>query len=122
MNSKALIIARNKVIARMPPWAHLIRGSLMKYHTKCGNRRCRCQASKKYRHGPYNYLVVHKGKGKQRLYLIPPDKLQAVKKGKNAYDVLWDGIVKIAGINLLLLKAKGAEDDSHTKSIKAKNT
>lgn len=121
MNIHALISARNKIIARMPSWARVIRGSLMRYRTKCGNKRCRCHTSKKYRHGPYTYLVVHKGNGKQRLYLIPPDKLDAVKKGKHAYNVLWNGLIKLAEINLLLLKSPGGGHERKPKPIKAAN-
>ena len=93
----------------------------MNYRTKCGNKRCPCHTHTKHRHGPYHYLVVHKGKGKQRLYLIPPEKLDSVRRGKQAYDELWAGIVKIAEINLLLLKAAGGNDAGKPKSVTATN-
>jgi len=50
-------------------------------------------------------LVVHRGGGKRKLYLIPSDKLAAVRQGKKAYDHLWDLLVKISEINVQILKA-----------------
>lgn len=120
---KSLIATRKKLIEQMPSWSEIVRGSLMNYMTKCGNKGCQCHKDKKYRHGPYTYLVVHKGKGKQRLHLISKTDIEEVKRARKAYDKLWEGLIKIAELNLMIIKAKGKANakNSTTKSNKTKD-
>jgi hypothetical protein len=102
---KTLTRSRDQLIAQMPPWDQIFRGSLMRYSLRCRYKGCRCHRGPSFRHGPYWYLVVHRGEGKRKLYLIASDKLAAVRQGKKAYDRLWNLLVKISEINVQILKA-----------------
>ena len=103
---QTLCAQRQQMIAQMPAWTEIVRGSLMRYGTRCGYRGCRCHRGPAFRHGPYWYVVVHQGKGKQKLYAVPKDQLRQVRKGKRAYERLWRALMKVSEINLRILKAQ----------------
>ena len=102
----ALRAERDHLIAQMPPWSSILRGSLMRYAKECGSRGCKCHRSVAFRHGPYWHLVMHRGKGKQKNYLIPASKLRQVREGRKAYDRLWSNLVRLSELNMLILKSE----------------
>lgn len=106
LDPAALRVQRDRLIAQMPPWSSILRGSLMHYANECLSRGCKCHRGKAFRHGPYWYLVVHKGKGKQKLYLVPARMLRQVRQGRKAYDRLWSNLVSLSELNLLILKSE----------------
>lgn len=106
LDSASLRAQRERLIAQMPPWASIIRGSLMRYANECRSRGCKCHRGMAFRHGPYWYLVIHRGKGKQKLYLVPARKLPRVRQGRKAYDRLWSNLVRLSELNLLILKSE----------------
>jgi hypothetical protein len=97
---------RAHVIGSLPGWSKVIRGTLRKYYGTCGNKGCRCHKNKKYKHGPYWYVVAQFGIGKQKVYLIRKNQLKEAKSGMKAYNELWDKLCKISTINLEILKSK----------------
>lgn len=97
---------RDRLIAQIPPWTAILRGSLMRYRIECRSRGCKCHRGKAFRHGPYWYLVVHRPKGKQKLYFVPSNLLARVRRGKRAYDQLWRNLLAISELNLVLLKGE----------------
>ena len=106
LNSTSLLARRERLIAQMPPWPSIIRGSLMLYAKECRSRGCKCHRGVAFRHGPYWHLVIHRGKGKQKLYLVPAHKLSQVRRGRKAYDRLWSNLVRLSELNLLILKSE----------------
>lgn len=106
LNSSALRAQRVQLIAQMPPWSSILRGSLMRYANECRSRGCKCHRGKAFRHGPYWYLVIHQGKGKQKLYQVPAPKLPQVRQGRKAYHRLWNNLVRLSELNLLILKSE----------------
>ena len=106
LNPVALRAQRDRLIAKMPPWSSIFRGSLMRYANECRSRGCKCHRGMALRHGPYWYLVIHRGKGKQKLYLVPPSKLRQVRRGRNAYARLWSNLVQLSELNMLILKSE----------------
>jgi len=105
-NTQQLENDRSRVMDSLPDWRKVIRGTLRKYYWTCGNKGCHCYKSKKHRHGPYWYVVVNFGIGKQKMYLIGKKQLKEAKSGIKAYNELWDKLCKISTINLELLKLK----------------
>ena len=103
----SLLAQRDRLIAQTPPWTAILRGSLMRYFIECRSKGCKCHRGKAFRHGPYWYLVVHRSKGKQKLYLVPVPKLAQVRQGKKAYELLWRNLLRISELNLLILKGRG---------------
>ena len=96
---------RDRLIAKLPPWSQLIRGSLVHYYLTCGNPGCRCHRAKRNRHCPYWYVTVSYAAGRQKRYLIPPQKLPMARQGIAAYHRMWKGLDRISELNLALLKS-----------------
>jgi hypothetical protein len=107
MNSKGQIEKElEKEIRMMPDWRRIIRGTLMKYYWTCGNKGCHCYRSKKERHGPYWYIVVNFGIGKQKMYLIGKEQIKETREGIKAYKELWESLCRISSMNIELLRLK----------------
>ena len=118
LNPLALQAQRDHLIAQIPSWRTILRGSLMRYSIECRSRGCKCHQGKAFRHGPYWYLVVHRSGSRQKLYFIPPRKLHQVRQGKRAYDRLWKQLLKVSELNLLLLKAGDWRPNEHKRAGK----
>lgn len=88
----------------VPPLADVIRGTLLRYYLTCGNPDCRCRRNKRNRHGPYWYVAVSYGKGRQRRYLLPANSVARAKRQIAAYARLWEGLCRISELNLDLLR------------------
>lgn len=102
----ALRAQRDRLIAQMPSWSSILRGSLMRYAKECGSRGCKCHRGGAFRHGPYWHLVIHRGKGKQKIYLLPASKLRQVRQGRTAYNHLWRNLVRLSELNVRILKSE----------------
>ena len=104
MTPAAVLRGRAKEAAKAPALADVIRGTLLRYSLTCGNPDCRCRRSKRNRHGPYWYVSVSYGKGRQRRYLIPASQVARAKRGIAAYGRLWESLCRISEFNLDLLR------------------
>ena len=102
----SLLVQRKRLMDQIPPWTAILRGSLMQYANECQSKGCQCHRGKAFRHGPYWYLVIHRGKGRQKSYLIPARKLAQVRRGRKAFDQLWKNLIKLSELNLLILKGQ----------------
>lgn len=97
--------ARARLVAGLPSWNTLIRGTLMRYRLTCGRVNCRCRKAKRYRHGPYWYVAVAYGKGRrQKMILVSPDQRRKVAEGIRAYKALWKKLCRISELNLDLVR------------------
>jgi len=97
---------REEKIKSLPDWHKIIRGTLMKYYWTCGNKGCHCYKNKKERHGPYWYIAVNFGIGKQKMYLISKNQINEVKEGIREYKELWRKLCKISSLNIELLRLR----------------
>ncbi len=77
------------MLAALPEWGSLIRGSLIERKSECGKPRCRCHQGKP--HGPYYYLSVTRRVGKTQIDYVPAEKVEQVRRGIRAYQeaVVW---------------------------------
>ena len=100
---RRLLVARDREIAKIPPWARILRGTLQCHYAPCGKHACRCRNSKHHHHGPYWYVAVSTV-GKKKRVLIPADQALGAKRAIAAYVKLWKGLCRISEINLSLLK------------------
>ena len=97
--------SRAAAVCRMPRWTEVIRGSIRQSNLTCGKPLCRCHQSPKKRHGPYWYVTVPLGNGRNKSYLLTAAQVPAIKKAKAAYEKLWKELCVIADLNLALLRA-----------------
>lgn len=101
---RRLLLARNREIAKIPPWTRILRGTLQCHYAPCGKSACRCRKSERHHHGPYWYVAVSTT-GKKKRVLIPAQQALGAKQAIDAYVKLWKGLCRISEINLALLKA-----------------
>ena len=104
-----LLAARERAVAQAPPLGEVVRGTLLRYRLTCGSAACRCRRAPLYRHGPYWYVAVSYGRGRQRRYLLPAGQVPKARRGIAAYNRLWKSLCRISEINLSLLRMKGEE-------------
>lgn len=67
-----LVKERSALEARLLKHERFVKGSLVYLRTSCGKPNCRCQRSKKHRHGPRLYVSIVL-QGKQRMVYVPKD-------------------------------------------------
>jgi hypothetical protein len=103
-SQRGLLTDRDREIAKIPPWTHILRGTLQCHYAPCGKDSCRCRKSKQHHHGPYWYVAVSTA-GKKKRVLIPAGQAPGARRAIAAYVKLWKGLCCISEINLSLLKA-----------------
>ena len=89
-------------LAKLPPVAEILRGSLMERYVTCGNPSCKCARGE--RHGPTWYLSVTLGPGRTTGSIIPEEKVDEVRGWIENYHKLKDRLEKISDINRELLR------------------
>jgi hypothetical protein len=98
---------RRQGLAKLPPVAGILRGSLMERYVTCGNPSCKCARGE--RHGPNWYLSVTLGPGRTTGSIVPEDKVDEVRSGIEDYHKLKDQLEKISDINRELLRRQRAQ-------------
>jgi hypothetical protein len=93
---------RRQGLAKLPPVAEILRGSLMERYVTCGNPSCKCARGE--RHGPAWYLSVTLGPGRTTGSIIPEEKVAEVRGWIENYHKLKDQLEKISDINRELLR------------------
>ena len=103
-----LALRQRKVgLARLPPVAGILRGSLMERYVTCGNPSCKCARGE--RHGPSWYLSVTLGPGRSTGSIIPEEKVDEVRSGIENYYKVKDQLEKISDINRELLRRERSQ-------------
>ena len=100
--SELALRQRRVGLAKIPPVAEILRGSLMERYVTCGNPACKCARGE--RHGPTWYLSVTLGPGRTTGSIIPAEKVAEVRGWIENYHKLKDQLEKISDINRELLR------------------
>jgi len=100
--SELALRQRKAALAKLPPVAGILRGSLMERYVTCGNPSCKCARGE--RHGPSWYLSVTLGPGRATGSVIPEEKVDEVRGGVENYHQVKDQLEKISDINRELLR------------------
>jgi hypothetical protein len=100
---KRLIDRRRRVMARLPPFEDLLRGSLVVRSLRCGKPSCRCAEGEGHR---ATYLSVTHAGGRTEQISVPLDLVPLVERQVANYRAWWDAIEKISAINRELLRAE----------------
>ncbi len=99
-----LLTKRNRLIARLPACAHLLRGTIVSRGNICGNPHCRCKRKPNPQpHGPYQYLS-HRGRTKTQMIFLNKKKLRYTQQGIKEYNQLIDLLYQISELNFKLLR------------------
>lgn len=100
--SELALRQRRVGLAKLPPVAEILRGSLMERYVTCGNPSCKCARGE--RHGPSWYLSVTLGPGRTTGSIIPEERVDKVRVWIENYRKLKDQLEKISDINRELLR------------------
>jgi hypothetical protein len=100
--SELALRQRRQGLAKLPPVAEILRGSLMERYVTCGNPSCKCARGE--RHGPSWYLSVTLGPGRTTGSIIPDEKVDEVRGWIENYHQLKEQLEKISDINRELLR------------------
>ncbi len=100
--SELALRQRKQGLAKLPPVAGILRGSLMERYVTCGNPSCKCARGE--RHGPTWYLSVTLGPGRTTGSIIPEEKVDEVRSGIEDYHKVKEQLEKISDINRELLR------------------
>lgn len=83
---------RDRLVARLPRAAKLIRGSLVRYY----HEGCRCHPNGRY--GPYWYLSVNQG-GRTKMRKLHAQHVPHVRRALQNYERWWKTWLRIFELN-----------------------
>jgi hypothetical protein len=116
--SELALRSRRQGLAKLPPVAEILRGSLMERYVTCGNPSCKCARGE--RHGPSWYLSVTLGPGRTTGSIISDEKVDEVRHWIENYHKLKDQLEKISDINRELLRRHRAQQRKRKRERKGK--
>src|SRR5436853_7936992 len=98
--AKKLLEQRQILASELPPFAEIVRGSLVTRYRRCGKATCHCVRGPG--HGPAHYLVVTLKAGKTEQILLSEEMLPVARQFLNNYNRWWTDLEQVASVNLLL--------------------
>lgn len=99
-----LLRERKRIVRRPAGWAPVLRGSLRRHRSRCGNPRCRCHDKKApVLHGPYQYLS-QRYQSRTQTILLTKSKLPHAVAWVANYKHLLKLIYRLSEVNFRLLR------------------
>lgn len=102
--AKKLLEQRQILASELPPFAEIVRGSLVTRYRRCGKATCHCVRGPG--HGPAHYLVVTLKAGKTEQILLSEEMLPVARQFLNNYNRWWTALEKVAAVNRRLLRLR----------------
>jgi hypothetical protein len=102
--AKKLFEQREMLTSSLPPFAQIVRGSLVTRYRRCGKPTCHCVKSRG--HGPAHYLVVTLKPGKTEQILLSEEMLPVARQFLNNYKRWWMALEKVSAVNRRLLRLR----------------
>lgn len=100
---KRLVDRRRRVIARLPPFEDLLRGSVVVRFLRCGKPNCHCVDGEGHR---ATYLSVTLPGGRTEQISLPLDLVPLVERQVANYRAWWNAIEAISAINREVLRSE----------------
>ena len=116
--TKKLLERRQMLASRLPPFAEIVRGSLVTRYRRCGKATCHCARSEG--HGPAHYLVVTLKPGKTEQILLSEKMLPVARQFLDNYKRWWAALEKVSAVNRRLLRLRVAALAERGKSTRSK--
>lgn len=107
-NRADLEARKNAVIAALPPFSEMVRGSIFERQIKCGKASCRCAKGQGH---PTTYLSVSFEGGKTVQITVPKRLIPIVRNWVENYSKFWDALEQISEINRQLLRKRLLEPE-----------
>ena len=105
---KELEERKQAIVASLPPFNEMVRGSLFERRVKCGKASCRCAKGGEH---PATYLGVSFKGGKTVQITVPKKLVSQVRKWVENYSEFWSALEQISEINRQLLRKRLLESD-----------
>jgi len=102
--AKKLFEQREILTSGLPPFAQIVRGSLVTRYRRCGKPTCHCVQSRG--HGPAHYLVVTLKPGKTEQILLSEEMLPVARQFLDNYKRWWTALEKVSAVNRRLLRLR----------------
>jgi len=102
--AKKLFEQREMLTSGLPPFAQIVRGSLVTRYRRCGKPTCHCVKSRG--HGPAHYLVVTLKPGKTEQILLSEEMLPVARQFLDNYRRWWAAVEKVSAVNRRLLRLR----------------
>lgn len=102
--AKRLLEQRRVLAAELPPFAEIVRGSLVTRYRRCGKATCHCARGRG--HGPAHYLVVTLQAGRTQQILLSEDMLPVARQFLDNYKRWWAALEKVSEVNRRLLRLR----------------
>jgi hypothetical protein len=116
--AKKLLERREKLASGLPPFAEIVRGSLVTRFRSCGKPTCHCVRGQG--HGPAHYLVVTLKPGRTEQILLSEEMLPVARQFLDNYKRWWAALEKVSAVNRRLLRLRTAELVGPAKSTPGK--
>jgi len=100
---KLLEKKKGKLIASLPPFGEMMRGSVIERKITCGKPKCRCSRGERH---PVVYLSVTVAVGKTIQITVPKELVGTVRRLVNNYARYWTVLEEISEINRELLRKR----------------
>src|SRR5436853_6576090 len=104
--AKKLLEQRQILASELPPFAEIVRGSLVTRYRRCGKATCHCVRGPG--HGPAHYLVVTLKAGKTEQILLSQEMLPVARQFLNNYKRWWTALEKVSAVTRRLLRLRVA--------------
>ena len=105
---------RETLAAALPPFAEIVRGSLVTRYRRCGKPTCHCANTEG--HGPAHYLSVTLKPGKTEQILLSEEMLPVARQYLDNYDRWWAALEKVSEVNRRLLRMRVAKSAGKKKT------
>jgi hypothetical protein len=107
-----LLARRDRILAMLPPFTEIIRGSVFERSIRCGKPSCRCAEGSGHQ---VTYLGVTFPGGRTEQVTVPKDLVPAVRRWVANYLSWWRGIEEVSVINRRLLRLRQLTPDASEK-------
>ena len=104
--AKRLLERRVALASELPPFAEVVRGSLVTRYRRCGKPTCHCVTTEG--HGPAHYLVVTLKPGKTEQILLSAAMLPVARQFLDKYNRWWAALERVSAVNRRLLRLRVA--------------
>ncbi|HVR71752.1 MAG TPA: DUF6788 family protein [Vicinamibacteria bacterium] len=98
-----LLARRARVLARLPPFEDIVRGSVFTRRMRCGKPSCRCARGGLH---PATYLGVSFAGGRTVQVSLPPALVATARRWVANYQAWWRAIEAVSEINRELLRRR----------------
>lgn len=113
---KRLLDRRRRVVARLPPFEDLLRGSVVVRFLRCGKPTCHCVDGEGHR---ATYLSVTLPGGRTEQISIPLDLVPLVERQVANYRAWWNAIEAISAINREVLRRERQKRVPRKRPVRA---